>query len=109
MRTFVLLLVLTLPPLVVCGVVSAKTASTDIGKPVCTHYDDAAKSARTTSLESVAIIAPSIASATSPVVSTTGVSAAASAQSKSGGTAGSGSMRPRGAARWQTFLPGMFK
>jgi hypothetical protein len=110
MRTFVLLLVLMLPPLVVCGVVYAKTSSTDIGKPVCTHFDDASKPAHAAAIESAAIVAPSLTAASSAVASTTGASAATAPQSKGGGgPAGSGSMRTRGAARWQTFLPGMFK
>jgi hypothetical protein len=108
MRTFVLLLLFSLPPLAACGVAYAKT-SAEIGKPVCTHYDDAAKAQRSatsagvapanpTTVSSVAIatVAPSIVNAGS-----------ATTKQKSGGT--SGMMRPHDAPRWQTFLPGMFK
>ena len=107
MRTFVLLLVLALPPLVACGAAYANT-STDIGKPVCTHFDDSGKpTSRTTSAASTPTPAVSAANtpAASPVQPTTGMATAT--QAKGGGTAGM--LRPRSSPHWQTFLPGMFK
>jgi hypothetical protein len=107
MRNFALLLLLTMPPLVVCSAAYAKT-SVEIGKPVCTHYDDAAKSAQqavaTAPVNQVAATTSPVVVATAPV--TSGVKNA-SAQPKTGGT--SSMMRPHDAPRWQTFLPGMFK
>ena len=108
MRTFALLLLLTMPPLVACGAAYAKT-SVEIGKPVCTHYDDAAKSAQQT-VVATAPANPVVATASPVVVATTPAITNirnASAQPKTGGT--SSMMRPRDAPRWQTFLPGMFK
>jgi hypothetical protein len=109
MRTFVLLLVLMTPPLVVCGAAYA-AKSTDIGKPVCTHFDDSTKSTQHATAEpasSAAMASASTPPANSSVASTTGAGSATTSQSKSGGTAGM--MRPHGGPRWQTFLPGMFK
>ena len=104
MRTFVLLLLFTMPPLVACSAAYAKTAS-EIGKPVCRHYDDTTKPEQRASSTGVATAtaSPAIA-ATVPATAGTGN---ISAQSKSGGT--SGMMHPRTAPHWQTFLPGMFK
>jgi hypothetical protein len=107
MRTFVLLLLFTMPPLVACGAAYANT-STQIGKPVCTHYDDATKpEQRATS----AGVAPASSTAATPAIATSAPSNAnagsAAAKQKSGGT--SSMMRPHDAPRWQTFLPGMFK
>ncbi|HEV2606608.1 MAG TPA: hypothetical protein VGT79_01375 [Xanthomonadaceae bacterium] len=108
MRTFVLLLLFTMPPLVACGAAYAKTTA-EIGKPVCTHYDDAAKPAQPAT--SAGVATSSSTAAVGPVVATTAPSVAnvssATTKQKSGGT--SGMMRPHDAPRWQTFLPGMFK
>lgn len=108
MRTFVLLLLFTMPPLVACGAAYAKT-SAEIGKPVCTHYDDAAKSEQPATSPSVS--PASTIAAVSPAIGATSVStvtaASTSTKQKSGGTASM--MRPHDAPRWQTFLPGMFK
>ena len=107
MRTFVLLLVLVMPPLVACGAAYANT-STDIGKPVCTHFDDNGKAtSRVTSAAIAPTTAVSVATtpAASPAQPTTGMATAT--QAKGGGTAGM--LRPRSSPHWQTFLPGMFK
>jgi len=108
MRTFFLLLLFTMPPLVACSAAYAKTTA-DIGKPVCTRYDDATKpEQRATSTEAVSASATAT---SSPAVATTGPITAGTGniapQAKDGGT--SGMMHPRTAPRWQTFLPGMFK
>ena len=108
MRTFVLLLLFTMPPLAACSAAYAKT-SVEIGKPVCTHYDDSAKAGQPAT---PAAVATATSPATvSPAVATTAPSNAgagsAATKQKSGGT--SSMMRPRDAPRWQTFLPGMFK
>ena len=108
MRTFVLLLLFSIPPLAACGVAYAKT-STEIGKPVCTHYDDATKAERPATSAGVApassITVTTVAVATAaPSIANPG---SATIKQKSGGT--SGMMRPHDAPRWQTFLPGMFK
>ena len=108
MRTFVLLLALMMPPIVACSVVYAKTSSTDIGKPVCTHYDDAAKPAHQVAAETAAIVAPALAATNSAAMTTAASGGGSGPQSKGGGGT-AGSMRPHGAPRWQTFLPGMFK
>jgi hypothetical protein len=100
MRTFVLLFVLVMPALGACGAAWAKT-SADIGKPVCTHYDDNAKVAARASTDSPVA---STAAATTPAAQTSGN--AATAQVKGGA---SGLMHPRNAPRWQTLLPGMFR
>jgi hypothetical protein len=109
MRNFILLLLFTMPPLVACGAAYAKT-SVEIGKPVCTHYDDATKPEQPATSAGVAAPASSTAIA-NPAVATTAPStanaASAATKQKSGGT--SSMMRPHDAPRWQTFLPGMFK
>ena len=108
MRTFVLLLLFAMPPLVACGAAYAKTTA-EIGKPVCTHYDDASKSAQQAGV-ATAPATPVAATASPIVVATVPATASvknASAQAKTGGT--SSMMRPHDAPRWQTFLPGMFK
>ncbi len=113
MRTFALLLLLTMPPIVVCSAAYAKT-SVEIGKPVCMHYDDATKSAQqsavavaSTSQVAATAAAPAIAATAPPGSSARNALAQPSAQPKTGGT--SGMMRPHDGPRWQTFLPGMFK
>ncbi|HTD28021.1 MAG TPA: hypothetical protein VK660_01390 [Xanthomonadaceae bacterium] len=115
MRTFVLFLALMVPPLVALGVAYGKS-STEIGKPVCTHFDDATKSAHhavggaatTTSASTPPVNSASAATTASTTTSTTASAGSAVApQIKSG--AATGSMRARGAPRWQTFLPGMFR
>jgi hypothetical protein len=108
MRTFVLLLLFTMPPLAACSAAYAKTTA-EIGKPVCTHYDDATKpEQRAASAGAVTSSSPATAGA---AVATTAPSTAnagsATTKQKSGGT--SSMMRPHDAPRWQTFLPGMFK
>jgi len=108
MRTFVLLLLFTMPPLVACSAAYAKT-SVEIGKPVCTHYDDSTKTEQPAT--SAGVVPASSAATASPAVATTAPSTAsagsATTKQKSGGT--SSMMRPHDAPRWQTFLPGMFK
>lgn len=104
MRNFVLLLILAMPPLVACGAAHAK-ASADIGKPICSHYDDAIKApaARAPSDAQADAAAPAAASpAATPAVAGTPVVAG-----KGGGT--SSMTHTRAAPRWQTFLPGMFR
>jgi len=109
MRTFVLLLLFAMPPLVACGAAYAKTTA-EIGKPVCTRYDDAAKPEQAATSAAVAppasspVAAAPVVAATAPSTATAG---SANSKPKSGGT--SGMMRPHDALRWQTFLPGMFK
>lgn len=113
MRTFVLLLAFMLPVLGACSAASAKAPADDLGKPVCTHFDDATK-ATTLHVSAVGVAAV----ATAPVVPPTGAAAVAMSSSVVTGSAGvqakdgggtSGSVRPHGAPRWQAFLPGMFK
>ncbi len=97
MRTFVLLFVLVMPALGACGAAWAK-APADIGKPVCTHYDDNAKPvARTDAVASTL---------TASTTTTPATGNAAVVQAKSGAA---GLMHPRSAPRWQTLLPGMFR
>ena len=112
MRTFVLLLVFAIPPLVACSAAYAKT-SADIGKPVCMHYDDSSNPATRTG---TATVAASSAASASVVHAKTLVAAANQpapanpangAQPKGGGM--SDAMRTRNAPHWQTFLPGMFR
>ena len=103
MRTFVLLFVLALPPLVACGTAYAKASSTDIGKPVCTHYDDAAKSA-----DASAKSDPGTASAATNGTATSPM-AAAPAQPVVKGGGSSSAMHQHSSPRWQAFLPGMFR
>jgi hypothetical protein len=105
MRTLALLFVLALPPLAACGAAYAKASSADIGKPVCTHFDDAAKSA-----DASAKTDPGTASAANATNGTaTSPMAAAPAQAtiKSGGS--SGALHQHSSPRWQAFLPGMFR
>jgi len=108
MRTFVLLLLFAMPPLVACGAAYAKTTA-EIGKPVCTRYDDAAKPERpaTSAVVAPASPTPAIAPAVATTAPSTATAGSANSKPKSGGT--SGMMRPHDALRWQTFLPGMFK
>lgn len=108
MRTFFLLLLFAMPPLVACSAAYAKS-TVEIGKPVCTHYDDATKpEQRATSTDVASASSPGTGS---PAIAATGPIAAGAgnvaSQPKGGGT--SGMMHPRTAPRWQTFLPGMFK
>jgi hypothetical protein len=108
MRTFFMLLLFTIPPLVACSAAYAK-ASTEIGKPVCTHYDEPAKPEQPVTSAGVLPANASV-TATPAVVATapsTASAGSATTKQKSGGT--SGMMRPHDAPRWQTFLPGMFK
>jgi hypothetical protein len=110
MRTFVLLLVFAMPPLVACGVAHAN-ASGDIGKPICSHYDDSTKTAEAhapadgvASTASPAAVAATTSTAQTPAAPTT---AAPTGAAKSGGTASMS--HPRSGPHWQTFLPGMFR
>jgi hypothetical protein len=107
MRTFALLLVFTMPMLVACNAADAKV-SNDIGKPVCTHFDDSAKPVQRAGVDAAAAPAGAVGTpvATTATATTVGASQPA-AQVKGGGT--SSLARPHGAPRWQTFLPGMFK
>jgi hypothetical protein len=104
MRSFVLLFVLIMAALAASGAAWAKTTA-EIGKPVCTQYDDNAKqTAARASNDAGASAAPAVSASMAASAPTSGV--AASAQSRSGaGTA----MHSRGAPRWQTLLPGMFR
>jgi hypothetical protein len=105
MRALVLLFVFVLLAFVVHGVAYAKTP-TDIGKPVCTHYDDNAKPAPRPNVEAGALPAP-VAPPTTAYISTTPTTGNVTTTQAKGSS--SGFMRPRSAPRWQTFLPGMFK
>lgn len=100
MRTFVLLFVLTMPMFVVCSAAHAKASSDrDPSKPVCTHYDDASKSADGGG-----------SSTTATATSTTSALTATSTQT-SVKTGGSSSVmhQHNSSPRWQAFLPGMFR
>jgi hypothetical protein len=103
MRTFVLLFVLVMPALGAGGAAWAK-APADIGKPVCTHYDDNAKAVARTAADATVSSAPTTTATASSAAPTSGN--ATTAQAKSGA---SGLMHPRSAPRWQTLLPGMFR
>ena len=103
MRTFVLLFVLVMPALGACGAAWAK-APAEIGKPVCTHYDDNAKPTARASADANVISTAASTSAPTSAAPTSGN--AATAQAKGGA---SGLIHPRSAPRWQTLLPGMFR
>ncbi len=105
MRAYALLLVFAMPPLLACGAARAKVA-TDMGKPVCVHYDDsstaAPRSAAATSAPSHPTTSAGLASSAQPAATTT-----APAQPRSGSTPDA--LRSHYAPHWQTFLPGMFR
>lgn len=101
MRTSVLCLALTAAALLACGAAYAKT-SIDIGKPVCSHYDEPAKQSASPAVEA----ASSPATPTGNGVATTAPTPGPMPRSSSGGDSVS---RPRTAPHWQTFLPGMFR
>lgn len=103
MRTLVLLFVLAAPSLMFCCAARA-AASADLGKPVCTHYDDSSKAADGHANPAASGASTSTV-AGSPAPSPGGLSPATTA--KSGGSASD--MRARNAPRWQAFLPGMFR
>jgi hypothetical protein len=105
MRTFVLLLAFAIPPLIACSGAYARTA-TDIGKPVCMRFDDAAKPASVVHATAVPAAPAAKAASLEPAVHAP-VANAMATQNKGGGA--SDAMRPRAAPRWQTFLPGMFR
>lgn len=112
MRAFVLLLVFVMPALAACSVAVANplNAHSEIGKPVCAHFDDNAKPASRATDDAAATTAI-VATATATSVGT-GTAAPATAgntgtQQVKGGS--SGLNRPHTAPHWQTFLPGMFK
>jgi len=98
MRTLILMSALILSPLLVCGSVHAKPAG-DLGKPICTRYDEASKSKDAS------------ANADQGNAATTGsdtmAATATTTTSKVGGTAGA--MHQHSSPRWQAFLPGMFR
>jgi hypothetical protein len=100
MRTSILLFLLASPLLVASGAVLAKASSTDIGKPVCTHYDDSAKQASSSAADSAA-------SNSAPATASAPTAAPAASVVKSGGT--DSMTHPRQAPHWQTFLPGMYR
>jgi len=100
MRTSVLCLALASALLAACGAAYAKTSS-DLGKPVCSHYDDSGKQPASSAAEAAAA-SPS--GPTSAAVATT--PAPAPVPRSSGGDS---ITRPRAAPHWQTFLPGMFR
>ncbi len=107
MRTFVLLLVFVMPALGACSAASAQTTPV-IGKPVCAHYDDAAKpAAHAASATAAPTAATTTVTASTGAVPASNASAVGAMQPKSGGTDGFG--HARSGPRWQTFLPGMFK
>jgi hypothetical protein len=104
MRTFVVLLALLMPALAASGTAWAKSPA-EIGKPVCTQYDDA-KSATHHGADAIVGTAGT----------TTAAFAAAAAPPTSGpapaGQAKGGSasvLHARGTPHWQTLLPGMFR
>ena len=102
MRIFVLLFIFMMPALAICSATYAKSP-TEIGKPVCAHFDDNAKSApRASTSTEAAATTTAIATNANPSIP----GGAAPAQPKGGA---SGFARPHNAPRWQTFLPGMFK
>jgi hypothetical protein len=96
MRTSVLLYVLAFPLLVACGAACAKSAA-DIGKPVCSHYDESTKPAASAN----ASASPAASNVVAPAAN------GASPASRSGGT--DTASHPRTPPHWQTFLPGMFR
>ncbi|MEO8743301.1 MAG: hypothetical protein ABI365_08935 [Lysobacteraceae bacterium] len=108
MRSFVLLLVFAIPPLVACGAAYAKTA-TDIGKPVCMHFDESSKP--TSRIAATATTATSVSTAnTKSMVSVPTPSATnpvGAVQARDGGAVDA--MRGQNAPHWQAFLPGMFR
>src|SRR5260221_2538603 len=57
MRTFVLVFVFVIPALAACSAAWAK-APADIGKPVCTHYDDNAKAVARATADATVSSAP---------------------------------------------------
>lgn len=99
MRTFVLLFVLALPALLSCSLARA-AASGDLGKPVCTHYDDSASKA-TDAHASTAASGSANPGAAAPSSASLGASA------RSGGSPSE--LHGHNAPRWQAFLPGMFR
>jgi hypothetical protein len=104
MRSFAVVLILLIPAFAACGAAWAY-APAEIGKPVCTQYDDNAKPATRNATDAAA-------SANTPTAATAAATPAPSsgnapaAQAKGGATS---VMRARGAPRWQTLLPGMFR
>ena len=108
MRTFVLLLVFAIPPLIACSAAYAKTA-TDIGKPVCMHFDESSKPASRITATATTTTPVSAARTKSIVaISTQSASnSAAATQSRGGGA--TDAMHGQNAPHWQTFLPGMFR
>ncbi len=103
MRTFALMLVLVMPALGACNAASAK-APADIGKPVCTQYDDTLKTASRPNADAANAGVTTTAAATNTPMPTSGN--ASTAQAKGGS---SGLIRARSAPRWQALLPGMFR
>ena len=103
MRTFVLMFVLVMPVLGACNAAWAK-APADIGKPVCTQYDDNAKAASHANPDASIAGVTATTAATNPSAPTSGN--AATAQAKGGA---SSLIRARSAPRWQALLPGMFR
>lgn len=103
MRTFAVAFLVLLPALAACGAAWAK-APAEIGKPVCTQYDDSVKQpARGTADATAPATTTSATAATSPAPSSGN---APTAQAKGGATS---VMHAHGAPRWQTLLPGMFR
>jgi hypothetical protein len=104
MRSFVLLSIFALPLLVACGIACAGT-SADLGKPVCSRYDDSPKSTEQHSNKDAASATVTATATTTGVIAST--APGVTATSKSGGT--SSMAHTHGAPHWQTFLPGMFR
>ena len=104
MRTFVLLIVLAIPLLVLGGIARAGAAN-DIGKPVCSHYDESAsKSSDTHAMQQNANVAAAPGTSAGPSASTV---LAPPPTAKSGGSPTE--LRQHNSPRWQAFLPGMFR
>ncbi|HEY2345398.1 MAG TPA: hypothetical protein VGH80_05865 [Xanthomonadaceae bacterium] len=100
MRIFILMSALILSPLLVCGAAHAKPTG-DIGKPVCSRYDDASKS------KDASASADQDSDDTGTPATATMASAPATPPVKVGGTASA--LHQHSSLRWQAFLPGMFR
>ncbi|MBS0194762.1 MAG: hypothetical protein JSR34_10995 [Proteobacteria bacterium] len=100
MRNAIVLFVLIAPMLAFGGVAHAATR-TEIGKPVCNHYDETAPKAATTHAS------PAPAASVAGAASVTPSVGSSSGMIGSGG--GSSELRPHDGPRWQAFLPGMFR
>jgi hypothetical protein len=105
MRTFAVLLILSMSALAAGGAAWAK-APAELSKPVCTQYDDNAKQAARNADATAPATPAAPAAATAAVTPAPSSGNAPAAQAKGGSTS---VMHERGAPRWQTLLPGMFR